>query len=1296
MTKRTSTRRRRALQALILAVAVGAVPVAAMAQPGSPDGGAASGAALGESDTGLWIVQLDEPALAAYTGGIHGLSATSPEVTGAPSLDVDSSASQAYLSHLEDRQDEFATLAERRLGRDVPILSTYDAVLNGVAVEADSSEIAKLAALPGVAAVYPETVREMTTDVSNDIIGSPAVWGGDTGSGAATRGEGVIVGILDSGINPEHPSFAAVDGEGYQHENPLGAGSYLGVCDPSNAGQADEAICNDKLIGAWAFDPRSTSAQDTDGHGSHTASTAAGNVHEATFDIGGTEFTRTVSGVAPRANVIAYRVCVTDCPTGAILAGINQAVIDGVDVLNYSISGSDSPWSDPVELAFLDAFNAGVFVAAAAGNDGPGASTVAHTGPWTAAAAASTTSRAFVQTMDVTPASGTGLTGIATVPGDGGPAVTEPIEASLRDAAELDNALGCQPFASGSLAGSVALIDRGSCEFSVKVRNATSAGAVAVVVANNAGGPPSTMGGLEGTTIPAVMIDRPSGADVRELLAAGDATVRLDVDSEMVIDEAWGGVMADFSSRGPSRLELLAPTLTAPGVNILAAGAGEADRYELMQGTSMASPHVTGAGALLTALHPDWSPSQIRSALALSADPETLVNGDGSSAGVFDQGSGLMDVDAAGRVGLVLEETYGSFQAANPAIGGDPKTLNVPALVSRACAATCTWTRTVTSVADTTATYSVDSASPDGLVVTADPATITLAPGESREIELTAVVSDQPAGEWAQATVSLTTSATHAGGAPIAAARLPVAVVPTAARISVTPGELTATQASDTQTEQTLTIGNTGGQDLSWSVAADAAAQSLALSPTAAVTPVTTTAIPSSSTVPEGFAPSRNPAGTGGVTAAGSATLLADLPDGTVTLTHSASQEIAADNTVACSSLGLTADNGYLRTFTLEDFDIVSDFTVTDVSFGVEAVNVNPITVTVRLYTLDAEPLVYANMTPIGSADVTLQPQALQMVSVPVSGVAPAGSTLVVEIDAPDTRTTSGFFAGSNSAGETAPTYIRSATCGMPEPVAMASAGFPGTHLVMNVTGMAEAPETELPEWVDVQPTSGTVPAGGSQDVTVTFDSTGIEPGSSLSATLLLESNDPGRPFVLVPLTLDVTDGGSPGEPSSTSQEIIATVPEDGGGPGDGSLVISVDPDDRIVQMADMTSAGDRLSSSGELRPVTVTDTRVADPGWDTSAQVSEFASDAATFGGGYLGWAPQIGSVSDGQAVAPGAAITPGFPSGPGLSVPQLLGSATPGGGLGTAVLGAGLDLEIPVDTPTGVYTAVLTITAI
>ncbi len=193
--------------------------------------------------------------------------------------------------------------------------------------------------------------------------------------------------MIDSGINHAHLSFADVGGDGYNHTNPYGSGVYKGWC------IANPSFCNDKLIGAYSLNPVGATPEDTDGHGSHTASTSGGNQVDAAIPVGTDVFTFTIQGVAPHANIIAYKVCNPGCPGTASVAAVNYAISDGADVLNYSISGTDNPWVDAVDLAFLDAYAAGIFVSASAGNDGPGASTVAKTGPWNASVAASTHKR---------------------------------------------------------------------------------------------------------------------------------------------------------------------------------------------------------------------------------------------------------------------------------------------------------------------------------------------------------------------------------------------------------------------------------------------------------------------------------------------------------------------------------------------------------------------------------------------------------------------------------------------------------------------------------------------------------------------------------------------------------------------------------------------------------------------------------------------------------------------------------------------------------------------------------------
>ena len=951
----------------VTALAV-AMPQPALAQPALGDSGASGQAAQDiatiadeyvaaglESDTGLWIVQLDQPSLATYAGDIAGLPATSPAVTGTPKLDVNAPASHAYLNHLDQVQAEAIEAMENALGRSIEVAYQYQNVLNGLAVRVSAAEAAQLATLPGVAAVLPDIVNQIETDVSNDLIGSPSIWNGDTGPDLGTRGEGVIVGMLDTGVNAFHPSFAAVDGDGYAHTNPYGAGNYVGVCDPSHPNH--QPVCNDKLIGAWNFNtngPNFPSALDWNGHGSHVGSTIAGNKHEATFTFGQTEFTRTISGVAPRANVISYLVCDPGCPQSASVAAINQAIADGVDVLNYSISGTDNPWQDSVDLAFLDAFEAGIVVSASAGNSGP--NTVAKTGPWNLSVAASTTKRIFAHTVDV---DAHGITDLPAVPGDG-PQVSADIEGELRVVA--GNRDGCSPFPAGAFDGAIALIQRGGCEFGIKVNNADAAGAIAVVLFNNQGGPPTAPGGLgpndHNTQIPTVMLEQRTGEPLWDLIIdQGPVDARINLEAQMFIDaEAWEDVMGAFSSTGPSRFEMLAPTVTAPGVNILAAveaDGADTDRYGLLQGTSMSSPHAAGSAALLVALHPDWTPAQIRSALASTADPEGIRAPDGvSEANPFHYGSGRVNLDAAGRIGLVMDETHANFVAANPATGGDPKTLNLPAFVNHECYE-CTWERTVTSVADTTVTYEVEWTKPADMGLEVTPSTFTIAPGESVDITVTVNGSALPNGQWAFADLRLVTNGTHANGQPVADVHYPIAIIASdrpadAPSISVEPDELSSVQGPDQVVTKELTIGNTGTAPLNWSVLEDATRL-----PQGATSPVTASA---GSVAVEGATLTTAPRLLSGVFGPPAPRVVMPespaTPANTITITHSQSQAIVELNSVACSpdNGATTTENSYLRTFTLADFGITSDFAVSEVSFGVETLRSSPQTITVNVY----------------------------------------------------------------------------------------------------------------------------------------------------------------------------------------------------------------------------------------------------------------------------------------------------------------------------------------------------------
>ncbi len=753
----------------------------------------------------LYVVLFHEPSLAVYDGGIAGLAATSPRSTGARKLDAHSSEAIAYRDYLASRQADHLAGIAQTVGRTVDARRQYLNVLNGAAMALSIDEARAVAALPSVKAVLIDEEMQPDTDVGPTWIGAPAFWDGATTSGIGNRGEGVIVGIIDGGVRTNHDAFATVAGDGYTHINPFGAGVYTGHC-ASNAG-----VCTDKLIGYHVL----AGTFGGDAHGTHVASTAAGNPLDATFL--GLDFA--VSGVAPRANVISYQVCAPGCAQSNSAAAVNLAVGEGVDVLNYSISGSDNPWNTIIDLAFLQANEAGISVAVSAGNTGPNPATTTKTGAWVVGVANYSHDRIVGNGVDAA-----GLTGLVSVQGTG-PQLSADITAPVIDAATAmaGNELGCNPFPAGTFAGAIAFLQRGSCTFAIKEGNVRAAGAVAMLLFNSQGGPPSVAGGLEAAVIPVTMLDQPDGLEVRTAIAASPgAQATIYVAASIDFRDSWGDVTAGTSGRGPSQFDVLKPDFAAPGTNILAAGMNApTDSLAFMSGTSMASPHGAGALALVIGQHPTWSPAMVKSAISLTARSEGLVKENGSTpADPFDRGSGMIDLTGTAVIGFALDETHANYVAANPAIGGDPRTLNQASVQDRACAGTCTWERTLTSVLPGDEDYTVSVVAPDGMWVAVEPATFSLASGETQTLVITADVASFALNSWQFADVVITPAS-----AEVATAHLPLAIrgvtAPTVAVIDVDPTDIVVTLKPGASDDALLSIGNIGVQTLIWSLAAD-------------------------------------------------------------------------------------------------------------------------------------------------------------------------------------------------------------------------------------------------------------------------------------------------------------------------------------------------------------------------------------------------------------------------------------------------------------------------------------------
>ncbi|GAB4144779.1 MAG: hypothetical protein Fur0021_01620 [Candidatus Promineifilaceae bacterium] len=707
-----------------------------------------------------YIVQLDDAPLALYDGGVAGLAATSAEATGA-AFDLKAPASVAYQAYLVNAQTDLVNAAAAALGREVTVVAQYQYAINGVVLALTPAEAAVVANLSGVKQIEAERMEQMVTDAGPEWIGALNVWDGSA-TGTPNSGEGTVIAVLDSGINFDHPSFAdpgPVDG--YDFPAPP---QYFGVCDAGDPQYNPAYTCNDKLIGAFTFVSEAVTPEDSDGHGSHTASTAAGNIVDAVLEAPTITVGAQVKGVAPHAHIIAMDVCVVSCPTSSILNAINKVVeLNGlypglIDALNYSISGGPLAWGDSVEEGFLSATATGVFVSASAGNNGPGPATAAHRSPWLTSVAAATSPRTYETGV-------VDMSGGGTPPGDmvgrgitAGYGPETIVYAGDYNNGDPNPEQCLNPFPPGTWNGEIVVCDRGTIARVQKGANVLAGGAGGFVLANVAENGEST--NADPHFLPAAHIGYADAQVLEAWLAGGAGHMATIPEAVRVINPSYGDHTAGFSSRGPNTtFDTIIPDVMAPGVDIYAAVAdglippdGE-DEFDFLSGTSMSSPHNAGTGLLLRSLYPNWSPSQIQSALMTTSVYVGPTKEDNvTPADPFDMGAGRIQVDWAAQAGLILNETIDNFINANPSLGGDPRTLNIASMANSACTGTCSWTRTVEATVDGSWT----ATSIGDFPVTVEPANFTLMAGETQELTITADSSALTPDVWAFANVILT------------------------------------------------------------------------------------------------------------------------------------------------------------------------------------------------------------------------------------------------------------------------------------------------------------------------------------------------------------------------------------------------------------------------------------------------------------------------------------------------------------------------------------------------------------
>ena len=585
-----------------------------------------------ESTTGYAIVTLTDAPIATYEGGKAGLERTKPA---RGQLDPSSPAYRAYERFLANEHANYrAFLAQR--APQAEVVAEYDTVLNGFAVKLNGASLNALANNPKVRSVDGSWLYKPSMNVSVDVINAPAVW--TTLGGQANAGAGIDIGIIDTGIEEDHVFF---DCKGDIPNKVYASGV---------AGTGQDIVFN---------------------HGTHVAGTAAGCVTDlATADPGG-PVQDSISGVAPGANLHDYNVFPGygggfvafggSAFSHDIARAVEDAVNDGMEVINLSLGGSIQGPHDYLAEAINAAAEAGVVAAVSAGNEGPGAETIGSPGNAFGALTAGATTNPHYVGVNVTTPFGT----FGAAVGDFDPFAESPVT-GVPFVSWGGDELACAGSAPASdVSGAVALIKRGTCTFSEKVASAAAAGAIGVVAYNNVGGDPIAMGG-EGD-IPAVMVSQSDGATIK---AGLPSTVTIDGNNPVEVLTANADIMAGFSSRGPARFtENIKPDVTAPGVNVYSSVFDETTGdlgWAMFQGTSMASPHVAGSAALLLAQNGDLTPSDVKSLLGNNAERTVWADFVGGTlAGVMDRGGGRIDLARASAATTTFDPMSLSFGISN-------------------------------------------------------------------------------------------------------------------------------------------------------------------------------------------------------------------------------------------------------------------------------------------------------------------------------------------------------------------------------------------------------------------------------------------------------------------------------------------------------------------------------------------------------------------------------------------------------------------------------------------------------
>ncbi|GMJ00874.1 hypothetical protein like AT5G59100 [Hibiscus trionum] len=627
------------------------------------------------------------------------------------------------------------------------LIRSYRRSFNGFAVKLTDEEAKKLASFKGVVSVFPNKVYHLQTTRSWDFMGF-----NQTVKRNATSESNVVI-----GFSPPPKKWK-------------------GTC---KGGQ--NFTCNNKLIGARVY--VTNSARDTEGHGSHTASTAAGN------HIGNASFYGLAEGTArggvPSARIAAYKVCsVEGCTSENILAGFDDAIADGVDVLTVSLGRDDSSefYMDPVAIGAFHAAEKGIVVVQSAGNSGPRLQSVGSVAPWILTVAASTTDRFFIDKVVL--GNGKTLTGFS-VNSFSLNRTKVPLVYGLQATSDCDESSARLCY-SGCLNRSLVKNKIVLCDDMDGLVEAHDIGALGSIVQT------SFQNLSVVVPLPASALRADDYESLKSYYLKSNKKAVADLLKSETVEDSWAPVVAEFSSRGPNRIvaDILKPDISAPGVNILAAfspvtppSSTATDKrrvkYNVLSGTSMSCPHVAAVAAYVKTFHPDWSPSAIKSALITTASP---MDPSKTPDAEFGYGSGHVNPVKAINPGLVYDNAEGEYIRFLCSIGYSkdniraisgtnsscpknsskmlPRDLNYPTLTAAVKvddSFTVDFQRTVTNVGVATSTYNATISSDSKLVVKVIPQVLSFKTlREKKSYNVT--VKGKALGEASKVSASLTWS----------------------------------------------------------------------------------------------------------------------------------------------------------------------------------------------------------------------------------------------------------------------------------------------------------------------------------------------------------------------------------------------------------------------------------------------------------------------------------------------------------------------------------------------------------